>query len=161
MLTLVARRSLVGTLCLATGAAAVPSAAQAQQPSDAAAKVNGIAGVVASLAVLVAFVVAIVIVAKLLDLKKRRESQAVMLQSRVADALMREGRLGDVVVTPTVRVPFWSGRPATIELTGRVPTQDIHEAVLYIARSEARRLRSDVVIDDRITVVAMQHVWAA
>src|SRR5262245_49211144 len=115
MLNPFARQSLVGTLCLATGAAVVPSAVQAQQPSDAAVKASGVFGVVASFAILVAVVAVIVIAAKLLDLKKRRESEAVMLQSRVADALMREGRLGDVVVTPTVRVPFWSGRPATIE----------------------------------------------
>src|SRR5215510_12699254 len=161
MLTLVARRSRISTLSLAACAAAVPFPAQAQQSADAAAKVHGIAGVVVALVVLAVFVAAIVIVAKLMDLKKRRESQAVLLQSRVADALMREGRLGDVVVTPTVRVPFWSGRPATIELTGRVPTQDIHEAVLSIVRSEAGRLRPDVVIEDRISLVAMEHVWAA
>jgi hypothetical protein len=161
MLNPFARRSLAGTSCLATGAAVVPSAVQAQQPSDAVSQGSGVAGVVVSLAGLLVFVMAIVIVARLLDLRKRRQAQAVALQSRISDALMREGRLGDVVVTPTVRVPFWSGRPATIELTGRVPTPDIHEAVLSIVRSEASRVRPDVVIEDRIAVVAMQHVWAA
>ena len=113
------------------------------------------------LGVVAAFVLAIVVVAKVLDLKRKRETEVVLLQAQVSDGLLREMRLGVLSVTPTALVPFWSGSPATIELAGWVPTSDLHEAVLRLARSEAMRVRQDVVIQDRIAEVATTHVWAA
>jgi hypothetical protein len=113
------------------------------------------------LGLVAAFVVVLVIVAKGLDLKRKRETEAVLLQAQVSDALLRETRLGELSVTPTARVPFWSGSPATIELAGWVPTSDLHEAVLRLARSEAMRVRQDVVVEDRIAVVSTRHIRAA
>ncbi len=56
-------------------------------------------------------------------------------------------------MTPTVHVPMWKGTPATIEMMGRVPTPEAKDAVLRIVRDEAARVRSDVQIEDRLSVV--------
>jgi hypothetical protein len=131
------------------------------EPTRSVAEAGSIGGLVALFGLVAAFVAAIAIVAKGLDLKRRRETEAVVLQAQVSDALLRETRLAEFSVTPTARVPFWSGTPATLELAGTVPTSHLHEAVLQLARSEAERVRHDVVIEDRMAVVSTQHVRAA
>lgn len=90
---------------------------------------------------------------KLFDLRRKREDEAVQLQAQVSDALLRDAELFRVPLTPTARVPFWSGSPATIEVAGQVPTPATKDAVLRIVRSEATRIRPDVHIEDRVAVV--------
>ena len=68
-------------------------------------------------------------------------------------ALLREPSLAGLPLTPTVHVPMWRGTPATIELMGRVPTPELKDTVLRIVRDEAARIRSDVQIEDRLSVV--------
>ena len=131
------------------------------QPSGSVAEAGSTGGLMALLGLVAAFVFGIAIVAKGLDLKRKRETKAVLLQAQVSDALLRDTRLAEFPVTPTARVPFWSGSPATLELAGTVPTSDLHEAVLQLARSEASRVRQDVVIEDRIAVVSTRRVRAA
>src|SRR3989454_3573022 len=93
------------------------------------------------------------VVVKLFDLKQKRESEAVQLQAQLSDALLREPSLAGLPLTPTVHVPMWRGTPATIELMGRVPTPELKDTVLRIVRDEAARIRSDVQIEDRLSVV--------
>jgi len=77
----------------------------------------------------------------------------VHLQAQVSDALLREPSLAGLPLTPTVHVPTWTGTPATIEIMGRVSTPEVKDTVLRIVRDEAARIRSDVQIDDRLSVV--------
>ena len=93
------------------------------------------------------------VVVKLFDLKQKRESEAVQLQAQLSDALLREPSLATLPLTPTVHVPMWKGTPATIEMMGRVPTPEAKDAVLRIVRDEAARVRSDVQIEERLSVV--------
>ena len=72
---------------------------------------------------------------------------------QLSDALLREPSLAGLPLTPTVHVPMWRGTPATIELMGRVPTPELKDTVLRIVRDEAARIRSDVQIEDRLSVV--------
>ena len=138
--------------------AQTPSAPSAPSPAASAEGTSG--GLVALLVIVVAFLVAIAVVAKLLDAKRKRENEAVLLQAQISDALLREPNLAGLAVVPTARVSFWSG-PPTVELTGRVPSEDVRRAVLDLARSEASRMRPDAVIDDRITVVPQRDLRAA
>jgi hypothetical protein len=154
----------VGASCAAILGGLVPVGVRAQvpaQPSDAVAGAGTTGNAVVLLGAVAVFVLAIVVVAKVLDLKRKRETEAVRLQAQVSDALFREMPLGELSVTPTARVPFWSGSPATIELAGWVRTSDLHEAVLRLARSEAMHVRQDVVFNDRVAVVSTRHVSAA
>jgi hypothetical protein len=50
------------------------------------------------------------------------------------------------------RRAMWKGSPATVMMTGHVPSSELREEVLRIAEREATRIRPDVHIDDRIAV---------
>jgi hypothetical protein len=95
---------------------------------------------------------------KLYDLKRKREAEAVHLQAQVSDALLRDPTMFGLAVTPTAHVPWWSGTPARIVVSGRVPTAEARERALGIVEPEARSLRSDVVIEDRLEVEAIERV---
>ena len=95
---------------------------------------------------------------KLYDLKRKREADAVHLQAQVSDALLRDPTLFGLAVTPTAHVPWWSGTPARLELVGRVPTPDARDRARRIAEEEARSVRPDVEIVDRIELEQVERV---
>lgn len=130
-------------------------------PSAPAAPAGDAASTAAVLGIVVGLVVLIGVAVKLFDLKRKREAEAVHLQAQISDALLREPSLFGAPITPTAHVPFWTGSPATVEMTGQVPTPQLREAALAIARSEAARVRSDVEIRDGISVVREPATRAA
>jgi hypothetical protein len=145
-------------LAVALGTAGLVSAQQARPPSAPPTAVpssdtGGGSAMVAAVIIVVALLAFLGITVKLLDLKRRRESEAVQLQAQISDALLREGALFGLPVTPTAHVPLWSGTPATVELRGQVPSPEIKDAVLSLVRHEAARVRPDVRIDDEVAVV--------
>jgi len=111
--------------------------------------------------VLVALFVIVGVAVKLVDLKRKRESEAVHLHAQVSDALLRESALFGLPITPSAHVPFWRGTPATLEVAGQVPTAEMHAAVMRVVEAEASRIRPDVRIVDRLGVVAVAAPRAA
>lgn len=132
-----------------TAVLAGPALAQTAQPPAS----SGGSSAIPIIVVVGVVLLAIGLTVKLFDLRRKREAQAVQLQAQVSDALLREPQLFNLPITPTARVPFWSGSPATIEVAGQVPTPETKELVLGVVRSEAERLRADVHLEDRLTVV--------
>jgi hypothetical protein len=90
---------------------------------------------------------------KLFDLRRKRETEAAIVQAQLSDALLQNPMLFSAPLSPTARVPFWKGSPVTVEVSGQVPSDDIRLTALRVIESEARRLRSDVQIESRIGVV--------
>ncbi len=101
---------------------------------------------------LVACLVIVGLAVKGIDLRRRRSAEAVHLQAVISDALIREPALFGLAITPNVHLPFWRGTPATIAVSGTVPTPERRDAVLRIVKAEASRIRPDVAIDDRLAV---------
>jgi len=95
---------------------------------------------------------------KLYDLKRKREAEAVHLQAQASDALLRDPMMFGLAVTPTAHVPWWSGTPARLEVGGHVPTSEARERALRIVEAEARSLRPDVTIVDKLEVEAIERV---
>ena len=122
-------------------------------PATAQPAAEGGGAAIAGVGAVVGLLVVIGVVVKLFDLKQKRESEAVQFQAQLSDALLREPSLAGLPLTPTVHVPMWRGTPATIELMGRVPTPELKDTVLRIVRDEAARIRSDVQIEERLSVV--------
>ena len=91
---------------------------------------------------------------KVYDLRRRREAEGVHLQAQVSDALLRDPNILGLAVTPTAHVPWWSGTPVTLEVVGRVPTPQAREQARRLVEAEARQIRPDVVIVDRLEVDA-------
>ena len=102
---------------------------------------------------LAGLLVVIGLAVKLFDLKRKRESEAVQLQAQLSDALLREPSLAGLPLTPTVHVPMWTGTPATIDVTGQVPKPELKDLALRLVSDEASRIRSDIKIVDRLSIV--------
>jgi len=75
---------------------------------------------VAMVAFGIVILLAIGTIGRLLDLRRRREDEALGLQSRVSDALMLEPGLSGLAVTASMHVPLWPRKPPTLEIVGRV-----------------------------------------
>jgi len=93
------------------------------------------------------------VLVKMWDLKRKRESEAVIVQSQISDALLQEPALFSLAITPTAHVPLWKGSPVTVDVAGQVPSDDLRQAALRVVEREASRLRSDVQVESRIGVV--------
>lgn len=103
-------------------------------------------------AAILALVVLLGMAVKLYDLKRKREEEAVAAQARISDALLMDAALAGLPLTPTARVPLWSGTPLTLEITGSVPKTELREAAIGVARREMARSRDDFRIEDHIAV---------
>ena len=98
---------------------------------------------------------------KILDRKRKREEEAVYVQSEISDALLRDRMLAILPVAATAHVPIWGRSPATIEIHGQVPTVELREAVLRVAEHEASRFLSAYQIQDGLVVASPMGVRAA
>jgi hypothetical protein len=133
---------------------AAPPMGGVAAPPPAGGAAGGGSSAVAVVLVVVGLLVAVGVGVKLYDLKRKREAEAVHLQAQISDALLRDQSLFGLPITPTARVPLWTGSPATIEVAGQVPSAEVRETALRIIRSEAARIRSDFEIEDRLAVVS-------
>jgi hypothetical protein len=120
-------------------------------PSDATQ--SGAVTTIAVVALLLGVLVALGALIKFLDLKRKREGEAVVVQARISDAILRDSRFFSLPITPTARVPLWKGTPVTVEVAGQVPSDDLSQAVTRLVEREASQLAADVRIESRIGVV--------
>ena len=90
---------------------------------------------------------------KILDLKRKRESEAVVVQAQISDAVLRDPALFSLPITPTAHVPLWKGSPVTVEVAGQVPSEDLREAALSLVEREASQLGPEVHVESRIGIV--------
>src|SRR3982751_3126622 len=127
------------------------------QAAPQAAASGGLGPTLTVFLLLVGLLVIVGIGVKLYDLKRKREADAVHLQAQVSDALLREPTLFGLAVTPTAHVPWWSGTPARLEVSGRVPSTAARERALRLIEQEARSIRSDVVIVDKLEIESMER----
>ncbi len=134
---------------------AVPPPTTAVPPAE-----GGPAEVLAFVMVLTVLVI-VGVTARILDLKSKREIDAIHLQAQLADALLCDPMLSRLNVTPMVRVPIWRGTPATIKMRGEVPRPELREAVLRFMIRETSRLRSDFRIEDRLAIAPSTGYRAA
>lgn len=124
----------------ASGSAATPN-------GDAVLTVVGLAVVVA----------VIIVVARYVASRRKRLEEAAILQARLSDAIALEVPLRGLVITPTARVRVWRRSPVTIEVAGEVPTPELREAVMRLVRSEASRVRSDIITEDHLFIGPQMH----
>lgn len=116
---------------------------------------------VSVLGLLLGLLVIVGVGVKLYDLKRKREAEGVHLQAQVSDALLRDPSSFGLAVTPTAHVPWWSGTPVRLEVVGRVPTGESRDRVLRLVEQEARQIRPDVEIVDRLQVEAAAGIRVA
>jgi hypothetical protein len=137
-----------------------PGAAPATPPGAPDIAVGGGWGATVFVLAVLAMIVIMAAIAKYHDLRNRRETAALALQSRLSDALLTDQALDGLAVTPSVHVPM-SGSPAIVEITGEVPSPDAREQVLRAVSREAQAVRADVEIEDRMLVLPPVRARAA
>lgn len=158
-LGLVAAPALVGAQTTTSPAPPVaPAPSVTPAPAPGTAGEAGGSGVVTAVVLIVALLVIVGVAVKLFDLKRKREAEAVHVQSQIADALLREEALFGLPITPTAHVPFLRGTPVTVDVDGEVPDADARQAALRIVRREAESIRPDIRIEDRLTTAAEVRV---
>jgi hypothetical protein len=138
--------ALAGTVREAAAQATPPSVT----PSPAAP--GDQSGILMALALMGALLVLVGIGVKIWDAKRKREAEAVHLQSQISDALLREQDFFGLAITPTVHASLRKGTPMKIEVTGRAPSAALRDAALRIVRDEAMRMGANVEIVDRVEV---------
>ena len=74
------------------------------------------------------------------------------LESRIGDALLDHPVFVRSSVGPIVKIPFWRGSPATVEMVGEVSSAQLEQSALSIAAQAASRVRSDVTLENYMVV---------
>ena len=131
---------------LAQGAAS--PAMPVPAPSDGSSATQ--AGVIIGL--VVAGIVLVVAMAKIFDVRRKREAEAVAIQGRIADVLLSEASLARLPVAVTVHLPVVGGT-AVAEVRGDVPNQEARQAVLRLVDREIAGLRATYQVEDRLMVL--------
>ena len=153
------KRAVMVSGLLAAGAWVRDAAAQITPPAAApitppptAATPGDNSGILMALALMGALLLLVGIGVKLWDYRRKREAEAVHLQSQVSDALLREQDFFGLAITPTVHAGMRRSAPMKIEVTGQAPSQTIRDAALRIVRDEATRMGVDFEIEDKIEI---------
>jgi hypothetical protein len=111
-------------------------------------------------ALVVALLIAVGVMVKLYDLRRKREDEAVALQARLSDALLADPSLSSLPLVPTVRIPM-RGSPVTVEIVGTVPRPEFRQAAVDLVVREAARSVKSYRVDARISVDSMMQRRAA
>jgi hypothetical protein len=136
-----------GVLAQISGATILPVGPSGATPNGA----GGFARLFIAAALIVALV-AMILVARAYDLSRKREAQAVSLETRISRILRADPSLSSFPVVPTVRIPLWRGSPVIITMTGWVPQSEFRHAALELVLREAARKARTYRIEDGIVV---------
>lgn len=86
-------------------------------------------------------------IAKILDLRLKRDGEVVAVKGVISDALGGDPELFELPLTATVRVPLWGGSPVTIRVFGEVPSAELKQAAL---RRVQRTAKTELAVRARI-----------
>lgn len=87
------------------------------------------------------------LIAKILDLRLKRDGEVVAVKGVISDALGGDPELFELPLTATVRVPLWRGSPVTIRVFGEVPSGELKQAAL---RRVQRTAKAELAVRARI-----------
>ena len=153
----IAAASALSTTAAAAWAQVSPTPAPSPLPSPE--MTNG-SGAFMVAALVVVLLIAVGVMVKLYDLRRKREDEAVALQARLSDALLAEPSLSSLPLVPTVRIPM-RGSPVTVEIVGAVPRPEVRQAALDLVVREAARSVKSYRVDARISIDPMMQRRAA
>ena len=118
-------------------------------PGDGTALGPGVMG----FGLFLAFIVLLAVLAKIYDLRKKREAEAVAIQSEISEALMADPALGRLPVAVTVRIPLASPQALLGEVRGQVPSQTAHDMVLRVVKRELQQHSAASQVEDGLAVI--------
>ena len=93
------------------------------------------------------------LIAKVLELRLKRDGEVIAVKGVISDALGGDPELFGLPLTATVRVPLWRGSPVTIRVFGEVPSKELKRvALLRVKRTAKAELSVRARIKSRIGV---------
>ncbi len=156
--------ALGGLVPLALAQTGNPPGAPAAPPTDSPVTPGAVesdAELIIIFLAIAALAFVVVSLASAIDRRRKREDEAVRLQTEISDALLRDRNLASLPVTPTVYIPVWRRAQARVEIRGQVPTAELRQAVLHVAEQEASRFLEAFAIQDQLAVVPSMGSRAA
>jgi hypothetical protein len=95
----------------------------------------------------------IALIAKVLELRLKRDGEVIAVKGVISDALGGDPELFGLPLTAKVRVPLWRGSPVTIRVFGEVPSSELKRAALLrVKRTATTELAVRARIKSRIGV---------
>jgi hypothetical protein len=113
---------------------------------------SGVATVV-TLGLIAVIVIAIIVMARFMSMRRKRITDGLILQSQLSDAVAREPLLEGLRINPRAHVSGWRKLQVTVEVAGEVPTPELREKAMKIVGAEAWRLRPGVNTVDHLFIV--------
>ena len=108
------------------------------------------AGAVSVVIVLLIGIVAIGVAVKLYDHKRKREEEALSAQAYLSDAFLRE--FGTMPIAVSASGSLWRRSPLVLSIRGTVPTPELREAVIRLAKQELLRQHPTARTEDHLFV---------
>jgi hypothetical protein len=105
--------------------------------------------------------VLVVVAAGLLGLRRRREAEALTIQSRILDVLLADHDVARLPVSIGVAVPLSRRGVILAEVRGEMPSEATRQVVLRLVQGELLRIPSYSRLEDRLMVVPVPRVHAA
>ena len=121
-------------------------------PGVPAAEPTGGAGTLVAVAIIGVLVVGLALMVKMIDARRRREDKIAGVQGRLSDALAADPMFARLPVTVTVHSAGWGSGPATIVISGSVPSEEVREPARRLVEAEARGRLDDFRIVDRMAI---------
>jgi hypothetical protein len=126
--------------------------AAAQTATSPPAGGTAMTGALVGFAALIVLVVAIGVVVKFFDRRRKRMEEAVAVQARISDALMVDPALGRLPIVTAADRGLWGRSPVMIEIRGPVPSPELREAAISVATREAASSGVPFQVEDRLVV---------
>jgi hypothetical protein len=142
----------VGAVAAFVREAAAQAPPSAVTPAPSAATPGDNSGILMALALMGVLLLLVGIGVKVWDAKRKREAEAVQLQSQISDALLREQDFFGLAITPTVHAGLRREAPMLIEVAGQAPSTALRDVALRVVRDEAARMGVVYQIVDRIEI---------
>jgi hypothetical protein len=114
---------------------------------------GSVVATILTLGLIAVAVLAVIVIARFVAMRRTRITEALILQSQLSDAVAREGLFQGVRISPRARVSGWGKSHVTIEVTGDVPSRELREKVMRSVEAEAWRLRPGVKTVDHLFIV--------
>ena len=109
-------------------------------------------GGIAVVVVVLALLLAIGVVVKLYDLKRKRAEEEASLQSQISDALLLDRSFAGLPIAAFASGSVWRRSPMLVAVKGTVPTPELREAVMRLVEREVSRRQPGARAEDRIVV---------
>lgn len=97
-------------------------------------------------------ILAVLVIGRVVDWRRRRVEEAMALRGVVADALMNEPGLAWTTVTTEAHAPILPGGPTTLEIAGSVPSPEAREAAVRTTLRVLADQPHRVSLEDRLWV---------